>query len=267
MIIPPVGVMLNTMGRTHSGSEWERNAPAWIEMSRAGADRYRDLVNTPGFLDVLPPIDGLRVLDVGCGEGHNTRLLSKRGARLTALDVSETFLRAASEAEASIDHVRADGTSLPFGDGSFDAATAFMSIMDMPDPASTIAEVARVLRPGGWLQFSITHPVSSIPRRRWIDDDGGERSVLAIGGYFEEGEMVDRWVFGSAPAEMRERHEPFTITWSRRTVSSWINLVISSGFTIDHVAEPFADEATAAAHPEVADTRIVPFCLIIRAST
>jgi len=253
------------MGETHSGSEWDANAPAWIEMSRMGADRYRDLVNTPGFLEVLPPVEGLRVLDVGCGEGHNTRLLSELGAQLIALDVAETFIRAARDADTRIDHLLADGTTLPFPEGAFDAATAFMSVMDMPDPAATLAELARVLRPGGWLQFSITHPVSSIPRRRWIDDEHGDRSMLAIGGYFEEGEMVDRWTFGSAPAEVRERHEPFTITWSRRTVSSWINLVIASGLTIEQVAEPCADEATAVAHPEVADTRIVPYCLIIRA--
>ena len=253
------------MGKTHVGAEWDANAPAWIEMSRAGADRYRDLVNTPGFLEVLPPVDGLRVLDVGCGEGHNTRLLRARGARLTALDVSETFLRAARAADGTIGHVQADGASLPFPDASFDAATAFMSIMDMPDPEVALVEVARVVRPGGWLQFSITHPINAIPRRRWIDGDHGERSMLAIGGYFDEGEMVDRWSFGAASEEMHERHEPFTITWSRRTVSSWINLVIASGFAIDHVAEPFADEALAVAHPEVADTRIVPFCLIIRA--
>jgi hypothetical protein len=66
---------------------------------------------------------------------------------------------------------------------------------------------------------------------------------------------------------MLERHEPFTITWTRFTVSSWINLVIAAGLTIEQMAEPFADEATAVAHPEVADTRIVPFCLIIRART
>ncbi len=253
------------MGEQHAGAEWNANAPAWIEMSRAGADRYRDLVNTPGFLEVLPPIDGLQVLDIGCGEGNNTRLLHQRGARVTALDVSAVFLRAARDADPSIDYVLADGTFTPFANDTFDAATAFMSVMDMPDPAAALAEVARVVRPGGWLQFSITHPANALPRRQWIDDEAGARSMLAIGGYFDEGQMVDRWSFGSAPEEMRERHEPFTITWSRRTVSSWINLVIASGFTIEHVAEPFADEATAAAHPEVADTRIVPFCLIIRA--
>ena len=42
-------------GEPDTRSEWEANAPAWIEMSRAGADRYRDLVNTPAFLDALPP--------------------------------------------------------------------------------------------------------------------------------------------------------------------------------------------------------------------
>ena len=184
-------------------------------MSRAGADRYRDLVNTPGFLAVLPPVDGLRVLDVGCGEGHNTRLLGELGA--------------AAHCTRCVRDLRSSGTwcsdldrpsprrrnSLPFPDAAFDAATAFMSVMDMPDPAATIAEVARVVRSGGWFQFSITHPLSSVPRRRWIDDEHGERSMLATGGYFDEGRMTDRWSFGSAPPEMLDRHEPFTITWSR----------------------------------------------------
>jgi trans-aconitate methyltransferase len=56
--------------------QWNANAPAWTEMSRAGFDRYRDLVNTPGFFALLPPVDGLTCLDLGCGEGHNTRLLA-----------------------------------------------------------------------------------------------------------------------------------------------------------------------------------------------
>ncbi len=126
--------------------------------------------------------------------------------------MSETFVRAARDAGTSIDHLLADGTTLPFPDAAFDAATAFMSVMDMPDPAATIAEVARVVRPGGWLQFSITHPVSSVPRRRWIDDEDGDRSMRTL-------------------------------------------------------PNPSPTTGPPHAHPEVADTRIVPYCLIIRART
>jgi SAM-dependent methyltransferase len=67
---------------------WELNAPAWIELSRAGFDVYRDVVNTPAFFELLPRVDGLFGLDVGCGEGHNTRLLADRGATVIAVDIS-----------------------------------------------------------------------------------------------------------------------------------------------------------------------------------
>ena len=232
------------MREPDTGAEWEANAPAWIEMSRAGADRYRDLVNTPAFLDALPDVTGLRCLDVGCGEGHNTRLLVERGAHMTALDISETFIRAACSADPTSGYVRGDASFLPFADATFDAATAFMSIMDVADPVVAIGEIARVLRPGGWLQFSITHPVNTTPVRRWIDDDDGVRTWLAIGDYFVEGPMTDSWTFKAA-SEIGMRHEPFTITAARRTVSSWMNMVIDAGFTIERVIEPVASEQTA----------------------
>jgi ubiquinone/menaquinone biosynthesis C-methylase UbiE len=251
-------------GEPDTAAEWEANAPAWIEMSRAGADRYRDLVNTPAFLDALPDVKGLRCLDVGCGEGHNTRLLVERGAHMTALDISDSFIRAASAADPTGRFVRGDGSCLPFATASFDVATAFMSVMDMPDPCVVIGEIARVLRPGGWLQFSITHPVNTTPLRSWVDDEHGVRAALAIGDYFVEGPITTSWTF-KVVDEMQMRHDPFTITAARRTASSWLNMVIDAGFTIERVMEPVASEAIAALHPEVADTRIVPFFLIVRA--
>lgn len=253
------------MDAADTGAEWEANAAAWIEMSRAGADRYRDLVNTPAFLDALPDVSGVRCLDVGCGEGHNTRLLRDLGAHLTAIDISDTFIRAASAADASIAHVRADATRLPFGDSVFDGVTAFMSLMDTPDPAVTLGEMSRVVRRGGWVQVSITHPVNTTPLRQWIDDDDGVRTWVAIGDYFVEGPITTSWTFTAVSDELRAQHAPFTITAARRTVSTWMNMVVDAGLTIDRVIEPVASEEIARRHPEVADTRIVPFFLIVRA--
>jgi hypothetical protein len=64
-------------------------------LSRAGFDLYRNLVNTPAFFALLPPVGGLACLDLGCGERHITRLLAGRGARAAALDVVESFITAA----------------------------------------------------------------------------------------------------------------------------------------------------------------------------
>lgn len=63
------------------GRYWDHNADTWTELARAGYDVHRDLVNTPAFLAMLPNVTGSSGLDLGCGEGHNTRLLARRGAR------------------------------------------------------------------------------------------------------------------------------------------------------------------------------------------
>lgn len=122
-----------------------------------------------------------------------------------------------------------------------------------------------MLKPGGFIQFSVAHPSSSTPVRRWVEGETGEREALATGRYFFEGPVTETWRFVSVPQAKREEYPPFTITHSRRTISTWINNLVSCGFVIERLGEPFANAATARTRPEVADTRIAPFFLHVRA--
>src|SRR5829696_8393146 len=106
-------------------------------MDGAGTGRLRSLPRRPEYPGL--PRDaagdrGLSGLDVGCGEGHNTRLLAERGARMTGIDISVTFIRHAKEAEdahrVGIDYRLASAVDLPFHEAGFDFVTAFMSLMD-----------------------------------------------------------------------------------------------------------------------------------------
>ena len=58
---------------------WNRNAALWTEEVRSGFDFYRELYTFPAFLDFMPDIAGRRVIDLGCGEGSNTRRFAKLG--------------------------------------------------------------------------------------------------------------------------------------------------------------------------------------------
>jgi hypothetical protein len=140
-----------------------------------------------------------------------------------------------------------------------------MSLMDVADPERTLGEVARVLRSGGFVQFSVVHPVLSAPAGRWVQDESGVRRERVVGDYFSEGPLTETWIFGAVPAAVRDRFQPFTIAYAHRTLAGWLSAVLGAGLAIEAIAEPRADEQTAAARPQVADTRIAPHCLIVRA--
>src|SRR5262249_20936928 len=155
------------------------------------------------FFELLPDVHGLTGLDVGCGEGYNTRLLAKRGAAVFAVDIAPAFVRAAAEAGGGVRYAVAGGQRLPVRGAAFDFVVATMSFMDIPQPALALREAARVLKQGGFLQFSITHPCFDTPHRRRVRDSAGRTYALEVGGYFQDTNgQVDEWIFRSAPPEV-----------------------------------------------------------------
>ena len=258
------------MDHEEIGRFWDANAEAWTRLARAGFDVYRDYLNTPAFLAMLPDVAGLAGLDIGCGEGHNTRRLARRGARMTAVDIAETFVTYAREAEADgplgIDYRVASALALPFPDRSFDFATAFMSLMDVPETGRALAEAGRVLKPGGFLQFSITHPCFDTPHRRNLRDAGGRTYAIEVGDYFRnlEGE-VSEWLFSAAPPEAKAGLPPFRTPRFTRTLSQWVNLLLDSGLLLERLAEPRPGDEVVRACPAVQDAQVVSYFLHVRA--
>ena len=257
------------MDHREVGRYWEGNAEAWTQLSRQGCDVYRDYLNTPAFLGMLPDVSGLRGVDIGCGEGHNTRLLAGRGARMTAFDICPTFVRHAREREAEeplgIEYQVASAVEAPFADATFDFATGFMSFMDIPETGRVIAEAYRILKPGGFLQFSISHPCFVTPKWRWIRDEQGRRVAMTCGDYFDarQGDVED-WIFSAANAEQRAEWPKFKIPRFLRILSEWVNLLVDVGFRIERMVEPTADDEMVRRCPDVDDTRIVGYFLITR---
>lgn len=252
------------------GRFWNANADTWTKLARAGYDVYRDFLNTPAFLAMLPDVDGLSGLDIGCGEGHNTRLLAERRALVTAIDISEVFIAHAKQMEEQeplgIDYRVASAVELPFADATFDFATAFMSLMGIPETNRAFAEAYRVLKPGGFVQFSITHPCFDTPHRRNLRNENGLTYAIEVGDYFRnlEGEVTE-WLFGATPPELKQGLPKFKTPWFTRTVSQWLNLLIETGFLMERIEEPRPSDETVRACPDMQDAQVVAYFLHIRA--
>ncbi len=249
---------------------WDGNADVWTQLSRAGYDVYRDYLNTPAFLEMLPDVDGLSGLDIGCGEGHNTRLVAQRGAHMTAIDISARFVRHARDYAGRdappIRYQVASAVELPFPGSLFDFATGFMSFMDIPETGQVLAEVHRVLKPGGFVQFSIIHPCFNPPHRRNLRDEHGVTYAIEVGDYYRnlDGDIVEGF-FGAAPPEVTEGLRKFQLPRFTRILSQWLNLLIESGLVLERVEEPRPSDETVRACPEVQDAQVVSYFLHIRA--
>lgn len=257
------------MDHRRVGRYWNENAEVWTRLSRQGYDTYRDWLNTPAFLAMLPDVNGKAGLDIGCGEGSNTRQLARRGARMSAIDIAEVFIGHAGTEEAreplGIDYQVASAVALPFSDATFDFCAAFMSLMDIPETDLVVREAYRVLKPDGFLQFSITHPCFNTPKRRNLRDENGRTYAFEVGDYFDtEDAVIQEWTFSAAPREIRESVRPFRVPTFNRTLSQWLNLLLDAGFVLERMDEPRPSDEVVAKHPNLQDAQVAPYFLLLR---
>lgn len=249
---------------------WDGNARAWAEDVRAGHDRYREIYTWPAFLSFLPEIDGLEILDLGCGEGENARRLARAGARLTGIDLSAEMVAHARAAEASdplgIAYDIGSFSDLsPYDEGSFDACISTMALMDGPDIQGAMRAAHRVLRPGGWIAFSVLHPCFMTPLLRWPSREYGHETHLEIGDYFADAIDDEHWRFSKA-----KRDEPavtlFRVPRFAHRLEDYLNAVTESGLMLERVGEPRPTEQMAEEFPWLRRyRRHAPMILMIRA--
>lgn len=245
---------------------WDGNAQAWSDQVRAGYDTYRLYYNTPAFLAFIGDISGQTVLDAGCGEGYNTRLFARAGAHMTGSDVSEQMIELARDEEARepLD-IRYEVASMNdqsvFEDNSFDLIVSTMALMDCADYDGSIAEFARLLRPGGALAFSVTHPCFANDPRNWLYDEHGDAVELTTGPY-RAAPHVAEWTFGAAPDDERE---PFLVPVFARTLSEYFNALAPNGFCFERLLEPQPTDEACQKEPRLRKHKCFPQSLMVMA--
>lgn len=203
---------------------WTTYAQEWIAWTRApGHDAfwaYRD-----AFRAFLPP-PGRRTLEVGCGEGRIARELTALGHRVTAVDLVAPLLDAARERSSAAHYARAQAEALPFADGVFDRVVVYNVLMDVADMPAAVAEMARVLAPGGAATISIVHPFAEACE---VAPDDPDATFVVTGSYLDGGHHHDM--------QARDGLEMHFASWSY-PLQDWIGALAASGLAVTGLAEP-----------------------------
>ncbi|MCY4109321.1 MAG: methyltransferase domain-containing protein [Chloroflexi bacterium] len=251
----------NSFDDCDSVEAWDSAADAWEDFVESGADYYRTELHGPALLAVCGDVSGLRVLDVGCGQGWFSRQLALRGAKVTGIDISErqiaNALRHEERSPLGIEYrVESAAESAGFWEpGPFDLATGCMSFQDMADVGSAFAAVRELLVENGRLVISVSHPGTDTVHREWELDEAGQRLGLKIDRYFDTGPRTVNW---SMERLVSHWESP---AW-RRTLTEWSELIAEAGFVISRLNEPRPTREQIARQPALEDAARLPMFLV-----
>lgn len=197
---------------------YERIADAFARIADTKA--YNAHYDRPATLSLLPDVRGSRALDAGCGPGFYAEALLRRGADVTAFDVTPRMVTLARERLAGRAEVHLADLAKPLDflpDAKFDVAVCALALDYVRDWRAAFSEFRRVLRPGGCLVFSCAHPSDDF-YKHWPE-----------GNYFEVERVSMTWRAFGEPVEMPS---------FRRSLSEVVNPLLDAGLRLDRVLEP-----------------------------
>jgi SAM-dependent methyltransferase len=230
-------------------AHWERGAAWWQREFTGGAD--------PEYEEQILPLaqawlDGCaRVLDIGAGEGQLARAAAAAGCGVVGVDPTGAQLRAAVERGGGPRYVAGAAEALPVRSGAFDAAVACLVFEHLPDHEIAIAEVARVLRPGGRFVFFLNHPLLQAPGSGWVVDHILGEEYWRIGPYLPDDTRLETF------------DEGVELPFVHRPLSRYVNAMAAHRLLVEHMEEPAPPPGFLARAPEYAGVAGIPRLLLL----
>jgi SAM-dependent methyltransferase len=209
----------------------------------------------PALRALLPPMTGLRALDLGCGYGWFCRWARAQGAaRVLGIDVSDRMLaRARREpTDPAIEYRRADLETVALPTAAFDVVYSALALHYVARLAVLVAAVHRALVPGGRFVFSAEHPIYTAPSSPGFQTAAAGTAIWPLDRYLEEGPRTVEWL----GARVEKHH---------RTLGTLLNTLVRAGLRLAHVEEWRPTDADLAGHPEWARERDRPMFVLVAA--
>jgi SAM-dependent methyltransferase len=216
----------------HRVNDYDSFAAAYTADSDAGIQNA--YYERPAILALAGDVTGRRILDAGCGSGPLFASLRDRGAVVTGIDSSAGMLEVARRrlGDGADLQVADLGSPLPFPDGAFDDVVASLVLHYLEDWGPTLAELRRVLAPGGRLIVAVDHPFAV----QAINVLAGRRT-----NYFATYSWTEEWTMGGHTAPMTFWHRP---------LHAMTDAFNAAGFRISVISEPQPVPAARELFPE-----------------
>jgi SAM-dependent methyltransferase len=221
-------------------SPWPALGAWWLE-ELSGDPAYEEEVY-PWLLDLLAPVDGDLILDIGCGDGRLMSKLSGKGASVIGCDFNRLLL---SKAIAVGPVVAAKLPQLTWvRQGSFDKALVGLVLEHLPDERDFFQQAAAVVRRDGVMAIVINHPVWTAPKSSPMEDSSGE-TLWRPGVYFGRG-------YSDEPAGRQ------TVRFYHRTLADLLNAASDAGWDLERLEEKGISAAQVKRYPEYAGQEHIP---------
>lgn len=248
-----------------TANSWERMAE-WYDAKQGdtGDFWHRTLID-PTFLRVVGDVRGLRVLDLGCGNGYLSRRFAREGAKVVGVDASAPIVARArareSQESLGIEYHVANAARLEFlPASSFDLVASNMALIDIEDAGGAIREAARALRTGGRFVASLSHPCfDQGPTSTWLIERFFRMSKTwrKIERYREP--FADETLWEIAPGQI------VTTTGYHRPLSWYAHTLREAGFLIRSLEEPGPTQEFIEGSPQGPFIAEIPLHLVFEA--
>jgi SAM-dependent methyltransferase len=211
----------------------------------------------PAFRALLPVLRDKNVLDLGCGFGWHCRYAREQQARfVVGVDLSEKMIARAREStsDSAIEYRQLAIEDIDFSAETFDVVISSLALHYVERFDIVCQKVYSCLVAGGCFILSVEHPIfTALAAQEWYYGQQGERLHWPVDHYQDEGPRQARFL----DHDVAKYH---------RTIATYLNTLIDSGFTITRVCEPQPTQEMLNGHPEMRDETRRPMFLLIAAT-
>jgi SAM-dependent methyltransferase len=199
------------------------------------AENETNLINAyyarPAILDLAGDVAGRRILDAGCGAGPVSAALRERGAEVRGFDASAKMVELARQRLGASADLRVGDLSrpLPYPDAEFDDAVVSLVLHYLKDWSAPLAELRRVLKPGGRLILAVNHPIIF-------------KLLRPESSYFGLTEWSEEYDFAGKKATLTYWHRPLHAMTDAFTAAGFRTAVISEPYPAPGARERFPAE-------------------------